>query len=241
MLGASYSRLDASASSQSWSRRSWFLLVAAILVVITLLKGIAGDVLLPDVVQASTLSIKEKLALPWTYGRPAKREERITLIAMWDDDKMATYLPSLFTSARHHADSIDLLFINVLRKSDRCLDVRHLVKGASNIRVECIDDAEDKRLIREYFCGKWDCSREQSALVDEELRKIADPIHVQFKPWRGSIYKRFIDPDTRWWAWVDSDIVLGDFKALWPWTVMDNFDVVTISEWDYGNIYLRVS
>ena len=77
-------------------------------------------------------------------------------------------------------------------------------------------------------------------MVDEELRKIADPIHVQFKPWRGSIYKRFIDPDTRWWAWVDSDIVLGDFKALWPWIVVDNFDVVTISEWDYGNIYLRV-
>jgi hypothetical protein len=170
------------------TRRSWLLVVAAILIVATLLKGISGgDVPIPEMVQASTLSIKQKFALPWKYGRPTKQEERMTLIAMWDDDKMATYLPSLFTSARYNADSVDLLFINVLRRGDQCLDVRYLVKGATNIRVECIDDNEDKRMIREYFCGKWDCSREQVALVDEELKSRADPIHVIFKPWRGQV------------------------------------------------------
>lgn len=228
----------------------------------TLLHGFSGNVSIPDVVQSSSASIKAKLSetLPgWTTGlgrRPKKSQERITLIAMvslyplfcralltllsqWDDDKMATYLPAFFQSARYNADSVDLLFINVLRRGDKCLDVDRLVRGASNIRVECIEDAEDKAMIRNYFCGKWDCTREQKALVDETLRDIQDPIHVQFKPWRGMIYRQWLAEDAKWWAWIDTDTVLGDFKALWPWQSIDAFDVVTISEWDYGNIYLR--
>lgn len=89
--------------------------------------------------------------------------------------------PKVIRLRRYNSDSVDLLFINVRRKSDRCLNVEHLTRDATNIRVECIDNAQDKRMIREWLCGKWDCSREQQALVDEELSKKADPIHVGFK------------------------------------------------------------
>lgn len=38
---------------------------------------------------------------------------------------------------------------------------------------------------------------------------------------------------------TDADQLVGNFKDLWPWHVVDNFDVITLSEWDIGNIYLR--
>lgn len=38
---------------------------------------------------------------------------------------------------------------------------------------------------------------------------------------------------------IDADQLIGNFKDIWPWHVIDNFDVATISEWDIGNIYLR--
>lgn len=156
---------------------------------------------------------------------------------MWSDDYLASYLPSMFRSARNQADAVDLLWINVKRKSDQCLDVSPYVKGATNIKTVCITDAENKAMIRDYFCKGWKCTPEQVALVDAHLKDRRDGIHVEFKPWRGGIYKKWIK--TSWWAWIDTDQIIGDFKAMWPWNEVDNFDMITISEWDAGNIYLR--
>lgn len=150
---------------------------------------------------------------------------------------MATYLPPMLKSARNNADAVDLLWINVLRHSEECLDISGIVEGASNINTLCITDHENKRMIRDYFCGKWECSAEQVAHVDAHLTRREDKIHVEFKPWRGMIYREHIH--TEWWAWIDTDQVIGDFRAIWPWKTVDFFDFVTISEWDYGNIYLR--
>lgn len=38
---------------------------------------------------------------------------------------------------------------------------------------------------------------------------------------------------------IDADQIIGNFKDLWPWKTMNNFDIITISEWDIGNLYLR--
>ena len=147
------------------------------------------------------------------------------------------------------------MWINVKRKKQECLDVTTHIAGATNIKTVCITDKENKHLIRQYFCSKWDCTLDQAAMVDSQLNKIQDNIHVQYKPWRGMIYNEWID--TEWWAWLgehpqmasqgtpdvnrlaDADQVIGDFKGLWPWQSVDNFDMITISEWDYPNIYLR--
>lgn len=166
------------------------------------------------------------------------------------------------------------------------------------LRTICISDREDKRLISDYLCDAWQCTEDQVELVDKHLETRKDPIHCEFKPLRGGIYKQWVK--TKWWAWAgesweyilsfsfgcgvppsgmgniftdldislfplfplvtmhddmpasigqtnnpptqsytDADQLVGNFKSLWPWSTIDNFDVATISEWDIGNIYLR--
>lgn len=51
-----------------------------------------------------------------------------------DDDYEATYLPSFFTSAARNADAVDLLWINVMRKGDKCVDVSPYIDNATNIQ-----------------------------------------------------------------------------------------------------------
>lgn len=231
-----------SKASVSNSRlRRLLLATLGVVVLLAVLLHSSPDAAATSSSVAATLA--DKLSLSWTNSGPtsssgSSSNDRITLIVMWDDDHMSSYLPSLFRSARYNADAVDLLFINVLRHGSTCLEVSSFVEDASNIRVECITDQEDKVLIRDYFCqGAWQCTPEQVAEVDKHLKERVDPIHVEFKPWRGGIYKQFIE--TEWWAWLDADQIIGDFRNLWPWQTVDNFDVVTISEWDYGNIYLR--
>ena len=139
----SFGALEASGSNSRLRR----LLLAAFGAVVLLAVLLHSS---PEAVSSSSsvaAALANKLSLSWTNSGPTSvsgdsRRDRITLIVMWDDDHMSSYLPSLFRSARYNADAVDLLFINVLRRGSTCLEVSSFVEDASNIRVECITDEE---------------------------------------------------------------------------------------------------
>lgn len=116
-----------------------------------------------------------------SYNDPNPDKKRITLIALWNDDYRATYLPTLFSSAAAQKDSVDLLWINRKKQKDACLDVSEYVRGTTNIKTVCLTDWENKQLLAEYLCDLWDCSEEQRKGVDDHLRQRWDGINVDFK------------------------------------------------------------
>jgi hypothetical protein len=124
-----------------------------------------------------------------------------------NDDYLASYLPSLFTSAAKQADAVDLLWINVQKSKDACLDVSPWTSNATNIHAYCITNLEKKAMIADYFCSRWNCTDQQRKNVVEKhlLKERWDGINVDFKPWRGQIYKKWVQ--TEWWAWLDPDQV----------------------------------
>ena len=125
--------------------RRLLLATLGVVVLLAVLLHSSPDAAATSSAVAATLA--DKLSLSWTNSGStssalSRSNDRITLIVMWDDDHMSSYLPSLFRSARYNADAVVLLFINVLRHGSTCLGVTSFVEGASNIRVECITDEE---------------------------------------------------------------------------------------------------
>lgn len=66
----------------------------------------------------------------------------------------------------------------------------------------------------EYFCSIWKCTDAQYAYVLKFFVERDDGLHVDTKPWRGNIYKRWIKTGT--WAWLDPDIVRAEAGCLLP-------------------------
>ena len=55
-------------------------------------------------------------------------------------------------------------------------------------------------MIADYLCETWECKEDQMKSVDKHLETRLDPIHCEFKPLRGMIYKEWVK--TKWWAWA---------------------------------------
>lgn len=150
---------------------------------------------------AQTLSNKQ-------YGD----EDRITLIAMWNDDNVRTYIPMFLASAIGASQSVDLLWVNVIEKENgSCADVSKWVDGAKNVRTLCLTRHEVWEMSADWLCSKndgWACTTEDRDLVVGNLTWRPDGLNCQFKPFRGLIFEKYLRTD--WYAWIDIDTFIGE-------------------------------
>lgn len=127
--------------------------------------------------------------------RPADRDERITLVAVYGNAKAATYLSPLLQTAAQNARSIDLLLVNV-NQGGGCLDLSYVTDPASptyapNVKHLCLTEVENDEYYQRFICKGWKrgCDPETKATVMHHLERIrkealknGDEIFNTFKP-----------------------------------------------------------
>ncbi|ODN80081.1 hypothetical protein L198_07891 [Cryptococcus wingfieldii CBS 7118] len=89
---------------------------------------------------------------------------------------------------------------------------------------------------RDYFCARWKrgCSRSQRRLMLDDmitLDHLSTPQSV-YPILRGWVFRKYLNPRTRWWGYCDSDIFVGDFSRTFPYDLAldDTFDVLMPTE-----------
>ncbi|KAG8982976.1 hypothetical protein FRB94_006162 [Tulasnella sp. JGI-2019a] len=146
-----------------------------------------------------------------------KPKPRISIIVIWEGD-YRPYLNTFFTSVRANADTVELVWIDMGKRSDyNCLDVSPWAgaSGQFNVKTFCYSQQEYWALHRDYFCGRWGCTFEDSERVLQEMvnRQTSDPLKSAFRLWRGYVFQHLVDPSVEWWGWADPDTFMGSFRS----------------------------
>ncbi|KAI0033850.1 hypothetical protein K488DRAFT_84587 [Vararia minispora EC-137] len=177
--------------------------------------------------------------IPTGYAPP-----RLTLIVLWSpQDREHNYLPNFFASAAANP-TIDILLIKFDKYGvggDECNRPRS--PDVANVREVCVDMDEYWDLHVNYLCQHWKCSKQQMKRVREVMvgRRQTDRVNSFYRPFRAEVFKKYMLPEVKFWAWGDLDVILGSFERVFPWDVADQFDVILAgwpTNWDNILLYM---
>lgn len=134
------------------------------------------------------------------YPTPAPK---ITIIALWSSKggPRPIYLPNFFASVAANP-SVDLLFIKFDKHGQGMDCEEKLSSNIPNVREVCLSVEEYWSLHADFLCARWGCSRAQRKLVEGKLLERAggDFVNSYFRPFRASVFKQWVNPDTKIWV-----------------------------------------
>ena len=176
-----------------------------------------------------------------------ERQRRMTVVGVWNDDTFPSYLRHFFYTMQLNADSLDLLMINRrTTRESRCLDFEKEgvnITWGGNIKVQCMTDDEWQNRHVDFLCSTeygWNCNSTERVEVMKEFLEKPNQSEANWKwrPLRGYIVRDlFLNPDNPFWAWIDDDMVLGNF-ARYPFNVLSQLSIVTGSSTEAYMVYL---
>lgn len=174
-----------------------------------------------------------------------ERQQRITLVAIWNNDAFPSYLRHFFYTAQLNAAKLDLLMINRrIESGDQCLDFAKNnvdITWGGNIQYHCLDDDEFHRRHVDFLCSAehgWNCDEQKYDAVHKQFRPRPDVLNVNFKPLHGYIFRDlFANPENPLWAWIDMDSFLGDF-ARFPLNILSQVSYISGSHDQPSSLYL---
>ena len=146
---------------------------------------------------------------PYRPGRPSLHyptpAPKITIIALWSSKggPRPIYLPNFFASVAANP-SVDLLFIKFDKHGQGMDCEERLSSNIPNVREVCLSVEEYWSLHADFLCARWGCSRAQRKLVEGKLLERAggDFVNSYFRPFRASVFKQWVNPDTKIWVSV---------------------------------------
>ena len=156
------------------------------------------------------------------------------MISVWNGDRIPTYMRHYLYTMQMNADVLDLLLINRLpTESHRCLDFEKAginITWGGNVKVHCMNNSEFKRRHIDFVCSSeygWDCNSTEYEEVSQEFQQREDPGSFHWTPLRGYVFRDLFDkPNNPLWAWLDLDILLGNF-ARYPFNVLSQVSLLT--------------
>lgn len=163
------------------------------------------------------------------------QQRRLTVVGVWNGDDNPGYLRHFLHGIQLNADALDLLFINrrVPPRKNNCLDFEKAnlnITWGGNIKVVCMDDADWKRRHVDFLCSKqygWDCNSTEYKDVTKEFATRRDKKNYDWRPFRGYVARDlFTHPENPFWAWMDFDVVLGNF-ARYPFNLLSQLSFLT--------------
>lgn len=165
------------------------------------------------------------------------RQRRITLISVWNDDGHSQFFRHFLHTIQLNADAVDLLFINRrMTEESQCLDFEEQgidITWGGNIKYVCMDDKEWKRRYVDFLCSPqygWDCNSTEHGAVTTEYQKRKDERNYEWRPFFGYVFRDlFQTPDNPFWAWIDTDILVGNF-VHYPFNVLSGVSLLTGTE-----------
>jgi len=158
----------------------------------------------------------------------------MTIIGVWNADKVPTYLRHFLYSMQLNADVLDLLLINRLQsETDACLDLEAAgidVTWGGNVKLYCMQDKEWKRRHVDFLCSEkygWNCNMTEYAEVTQEYGTREDAKNFNWRPLRGHVFQDLLQhPDYPFWAWMDLDTFAGDFRR-YPFNFLSQLSLLT--------------
>ncbi|KAF9515859.1 hypothetical protein BS47DRAFT_1341465 [Hydnum rufescens UP504] len=177
------------------------------------------------ITEHSSLRPSESSTTPPPYPTQAPS---ITIIAVWTRrEKPVVYLENFFASVAANPQ-VDLLFVNYDRHQVGCdQPLSHI----PNAREICLSNEEYWTLHADFLCNRWKCDEHEREVVLAKLYERAPGDHVNsfFRPFRSTVFAKWVNPDTPIWGWCDMDTMLGNFERNFPWDVAKDFDILAPS------------
>ena len=158
----------------------------------------------------------------------------MTVIGVWNGDTVPTYMRHYLYGMQLNADVLDLLLINrLLTEDQQCLDFDKAglnITWGGNIKVHCMDNKQWKRRHVDFMCSSeygWSCHPTEYDEVLKEYSQREDPRSYNWRPFRGHVFRDLFErADNPFWAWVDLDVLLGNF-ARYPFNVLSQVSLLT--------------
>lgn len=162
------------------------------------------------------------------------RQKRLTIIAVWNGDKIPSYLRQYFYSIQLNADVLDLLLINrVQTEEDLFMDFEAAgidITWGGNIKFIRMRDKEWKQRHVDFLCSSkygWNCNKAQYDEVVKEYANRPDLKNFNWRPLRGYVFNDLLQhPENPFWAWMDLDTFPGDFRR-YPFNLLSQVSLVT--------------
>ncbi|USW54824.1 hypothetical protein Slin15195_G081430 [Septoria linicola] len=170
---------------------------------------------------------------PYVSALPP-RQSRITLVAVWNDDYVPSYLRQFYYTIQKNADTVDLLLVNrLITPGKPCLDFKKAgidITWGGNVKVICIDDKTWKQHFVDFMCSSdygWACGTDEYQAVLNEFTKRRDAKNYEWRPFLGYAFRQhFANPDLPFWGWVDQDSSIGDFRR-YPFNILSQVSLMT--------------
>lgn len=162
-----------------------------------------------------------------------ERQKKMTVVGAWNNDGAPAYLHQFFYSMQLNAEVLDLLLLNRRIDNGNCLDFEKAklnITWGGNIKVHCIDDEEWKKRHVDFMCSEeygWNCNATEYEAVTKEYKGRKDEKNFTWRPFRGYVFRDLIaNQDLPFWAWLDFDAFVGDFRR-YPFNLLSQLSLVT--------------